>query len=134
MKKIVRHFLRIVNETNAVEVQGAYNEYQALYDDIKQIRRRSEKALASILASVDSLVDFILVELGKCINQIVIFNLSFLLSAYSQRSCHFSEFCSRFAKYPRSRCSLQEVYVECGFLGNIPSHRTWCISICRVSN
>ena len=65
MNKIISHFFDTVNNTQNPELTAAFEEYQAVYTEMRTCRQKADATLKAIHASINSLVSFILDDLSK---------------------------------------------------------------------
>lgn len=65
MNKIISHFFSTVNNTENPALTTAFEEYQAVYLEVRNCRQKADATLKAIHASINSLVSFILEDLGK---------------------------------------------------------------------
>ena len=65
IKRIIQQFFILTNGTENPELQSAFDEYQRTYDLVQKSKYKADMTLRAIHDSVDSLVSFILEDLGK---------------------------------------------------------------------
>ena len=65
MKKIVEQYFILTNGTGDPTLQNIFDDYQALYKEVRKNRRRAEQILDSIEDWIQSLIEFIENELGR---------------------------------------------------------------------
>ena len=65
VQRIIQQFFTLTNGTEVPALQSAFDEYQQIYESIRRSKQKADMTLKAIHDSVDSLVSFILDDLGK---------------------------------------------------------------------